>query len=320
MESLVAGALVDVRPFVPAVAGAAVRYELHPAVAEAIRGAIELTQRSVFDELVAMGWMVKLNELWDREKRGDATSEMIVHAALAAAPYLLRQQEWKATAMVVAQAIRRDSAPQTFRRALAYLDCIPDDGETKAVLARRSLRASVLADVDPEQGAVQLRRVFDDARAQGSNSTASAAASQLVNVLRARGHLTEALAVAEQHRDMVRLSGRSPWAVLAAEGQRLQVLTAIGHRQQVLEEVTPLLARMDRLPATPSRDETELPSQVRELLLDVAREAAVKLQEWDQALEFGRRLGKAWPVVEPARMNPLDRHSMITAFCLASGA
>ena len=67
---------------------------------------------------------------------------------------------------------------------------------------------------------------------------------------------------------------------------RLQLLADLGRYDEVLAEVEALRPRMDALPLTGTQDETAMPWNVRETLLDTGRQAAMELERWEQALSL----------------------------------
>src|SRR5262249_61303445 len=77
-----------------------------------------------------------------------------------------------------------------------------------------------------------------------------------------------------------------PWTQLADEGQRVQILSRMGHAEQALTEVQKLRDRMTTLPDQPGPNETVRPWNVREATLDTGHGAARDLQRWQLALDL----------------------------------
>src|SRR5262249_62032417 len=77
-----------------------------------------------------------------------------------------------------------------------------------------------------------------------------------------------------------------PWTQLADEGQRVQILSRMGHAEQALTEVQKLPHRMTTLPDQPGPNETVRPWNVREATLDTGHGAALDLQRWQLALDL----------------------------------
>src|SRR6202043_2628388 len=93
--------------------------------------------------------------------------------------------------------------------------------------------------------------------------------------------------LADQMIGYTRQAGHGPWTQLLDEATRLQVLNAMeGQASQVLAEVQRLRAHMDSLPATPGKDDVATPWNVREVLLDIGRNAARRLDLWQDALDL----------------------------------
>jgi hypothetical protein len=126
--------------------------------------------------------------------------------------------------------------------------------------------------------------------AQGNFRWASNAAGNLCNLLRAGGRPKEALAVAGEKAGYTRRAGLGPWTQLADETMRLQVLTAIGQYDQVLDAVEALRPRLAGLPLASDAEETVNPWNVRETLLDTGGQAAMRSGQWERALALNAEI------------------------------
>jgi uncharacterized protein with von Willebrand factor type A (vWA) domain len=129
-----------------------------------------------------------------------------------------------------------------------------------------------------------LRRIIAEAVAAGDYGSASTAAGDLLNLLMFTGRLQEALQSAEEKAAYSAKAGRGPWRRLLDEGQRLQVLNAMGRYLEVLERVEALRPELATLPAPDESDGAINPRNVREVLLDTGRSAAMRADRWEQAL------------------------------------
>jgi len=118
-------------------------------------------------------------------------------------------------------------------------------------------------------------------------------AGHLVNLLRSRGRLAEALAVLEAKAGDTRQAGLGPLTQLADETHRLQVLTAMGRYTEVLAAVEALRPRLEALPLAGEAEETFDPWNVRETLLDTGRSAAMHSGRWEAALALSAERVKA---------------------------
>ena len=119
---------------------------------------------------------------------------------------------------------------------------------------------------------------------------ASVAAGQLLDLLQKRGRLEEALRVADEKAGYTRQAGLGPWTQLADEGQRLQVLAAMDHYDEVLDAVQALRPQMAALPEKSGAEESLQPWNVREATLDTDLSAAVGLERWEDALALNAEI------------------------------
>ena len=138
-----------------------------------------------------------------------------------------------------------------------------------------------------------LRDVIARSAAQGNYRLASVVAGDLCNLLRSSGRLEEALKVAGEKAGYTRQAGLGPWTQLVDEGQRLQVLAAMGRYDEVLAEVESLRPKMDALPLESEAEEAANPWNVRETLLDTGRKAALRSERWETALALNAEVVKA---------------------------
>ena len=114
----------------------------------------------------------------------------------------------------------------------------------------------------------------------------------LVNLLQDCGRPAQALALIDERLASGLLSDQ-PWTLLGARAQRVQILSRLGHNEEVLDEAPQVVRQIDRLGEHPG-DDLQPPSWMsRELLLETAANAASALQRWDDALRFNRVLGAA---------------------------
>ncbi|UQU63604.1 CHAT domain-containing protein [Couchioplanes caeruleus] len=256
-------------------------YRIHPGVAEVVTADTELTVNEAADAELAAYW--RTVQRWAIEREAGEDSGLVVSAGLAAAPYLLRLQEWDQASTAIDIALRRDTSPAVARTAITYLDTIaaatgaPDD---EAVLGR------ALRTVDPDAGEARLRHALQVAVTDENYRLASGIAGEVVNALRGKGRLQQALDLATRKAEYTALAGLGPWTVLTDEARVLQIRLALGESQQVLDEVNRLRARIQQLPARKGEDDTIEPANVREGVLDIGMHAASNLERWEEALQF----------------------------------
>ncbi len=257
-------------------------YDIHPGVATAGRTFAGQAVQDAVDAELARYW----NDL-ARHARGleaeESVTKFVVHAELAAAPYLMRRGEWSEAAHGIERAFTRDPSRETAATAMPALQEIVAEGqEPRATF----MLARVLLLIDPAAAEAQIRAYLEDAMARADFASASVAAGFMINRCCASGHLAEALSFAERKSDCSRRAGLGPWTQLSDQVERLQVLTAMGQAEHVLAEVRRLLEHMQSLPTVRGVSETTEPWAVRETLLDTGRSAAADLGRWDEDLEL----------------------------------
>ena len=223
---------------------------MHPGIAQAIRATAPGVQAATDAELAAT-WE-QISDQARQQQSGEA-GQAIIRAGLAAAPYLLRLQDWDTAAFLLEHALMRDASPATIQVALPALRAIADATqapETLGVLARS------LASIDPAEAETLLRAALAQAAADENFVVAVAAARALSNLLRNAGRLREALDLASQTAQYTRRAGLGPWSQLADQGQQLQLLGLMGQHRQVLDQIQALQDQMDKLPVTKAGNET----------------------------------------------------------------
>jgi tetratricopeptide (TPR) repeat protein len=282
ITTLIASALIQPDP--PPESGKdpeLVRYQMHPGVAQAIRASPTADIQTATDaELAAMWWQFSSRA---REQEGGEAGHAIIHAGLAAAPYLLRLKDWDAASALLEQVMARDDSPATIQAALPALRAIVDATQASEHLA---LLAQALTRVDPAEAEKLLRASLARAVASKAFALASPIAGALINLLRNLGRLREALDLTDQKADYTRQAGLGPWTQLADQGWRLQILGLMGEHQQVLDQISTFQAQMNNLSAVAGEDETIEPWNVRETILDTFHTSALTLNKWQLCLDL----------------------------------
>jgi hypothetical protein len=290
LEALTAAALIQ--PKSPPAAGDGtqpsdhaaslpVTYRVHPGVAAAIHAAAENAVRDAADTELATFWRAVAVQAQGRE--GGEDSGRIVHAGLAAAPYLLRRRDWHLASIMLERAIVRDASPGVIQVALPALRRIAaatSDPADYTVLAR------ALRTADPAEAEKLLRAALSAAVEVGDYRLAVGIAGQLIIVLRVTGRLGDALELAAQSAAYTSRAGLGPWTQLADQGRRLQILALMGEHRQVLTEIGELRTRMREMPVRRGENEAIDPWNAREATLDTGHSSALALGEWQQCLEI----------------------------------
>jgi hypothetical protein len=263
---------------------APVRYLMHPGVAAASSAAAAQVHDAADAELASF-WRAVAYQAQQRE--GGEDTALIVHAGLAAGPYLLRRCDWDAAATLLENAIRRDYSPGVIQAALPGLRRIAAATQTPDNLA---VLGRALSTVDPAEAERLLRDALRVAADGGDDRLASAIAGQLITLLRDTGRLGEALDLVGQKAGYTRQAGLGPWTQLADEARRLQILSLMGEHEQVLTQTAVLRARMAELPARAAGNDAVNPWNIRELILDTGRHSALALGRSEQGLDLNAEI------------------------------
>jgi tetratricopeptide (TPR) repeat protein len=265
-------------------------FTIHPLVAEAVAACTPEPVATAVDQELAAFWMAMLSQARETEAAGQAATQAVVAAARRGAVYLMRLGEWDAARAALEYAVRRDDSPAGRAEAVAQLRHVAAGAAgTEGELFALGVLARALAATDPAEAEQLMRRIEAEAVEAGRRETASAVATDLVNLLIISGHLREALDVTERVAGHTARAGHGPWTQMGVKGLRLQVLRTMGEYEQVLAEVVELVQEMEGLPDLPGGDEAVNPWNVRETLFDTAATAAGDLQRWDDALAWHSR-------------------------------
>lgn len=261
-------------------------YNLHPGVAEAARAAAELAE--AVETTLADYHITRHQHGLETELQGGTS--LVIDAARRAAPYLLRRQRWAEAADLLENMLLRDESPETLAYALPLLHRIAEStqGSREGLMAAGILANALRLVGQFGEAEAKLRDIMRQASTQGELRWASVAAGQLLDLLRATSRLDEALTLTEEIAAYTRLA--LPWTQLLNEGQRLQVLVALGRYEEVLEAVEQLRPRLDSLLEQSAVEEAVTPWNVRELLLDTGRSAALRGRHYEKALELNATL------------------------------
>jgi tetratricopeptide (TPR) repeat protein len=259
-----------------------VTYRMHPGIAQAIRAVTAPGVQVATDTELAATWGQVSSQA--RQQEGGEAGRGIIRAGLAAAPYLLRLQDWGTAGFVLEQALNRDVSPTTIQAALPALRAIAAATQAPGPLI---LLARSLSSIDPAQAETLLRAGLAQAAADEDFKLAAAGTQALINLLMNLGRLREALNLTSQVAQYTRRSGLGPWSQLADQALRLQILGLMGQHLQVLDQIRPLRDQMDKLPPTRAGNDTIEPWNVREIIFDIGRNSAQALEEWQQCLDFG---------------------------------
>jgi hypothetical protein len=204
----------------------------------------------------------------------------------------MRAKRWEEASTLLERVIQHDATPATLAMALPLLRQIAHATQgTDRELIDAGVLANALLRADRYAEAEQIQRdLMSKLVKQGNYRLASVCAGDLLILLRRTGRLQDALALAEQMAEFTRRAGLGPWTQLVDEGMRLQILNALGHHQEVLDAVQNLRGQLAALPEQSQAEETAIPWNVREALLDTGRTAAMRLEEWETALDLNAEI------------------------------
>ena len=282
LAPLVAAGLVELRPLNEQIFALA----LHPGITEA--GRPDDAFRAAVDGELGQFWREMLQFGLAQEGEQQGAGPLILRAGLAAAPYLMRRDRWDSASWALEQMIARDESPATIAAALPLLRRIAAaTAGTEREAGYRGVLARALASAGRiDEAETELRTAIAHADTAGNHRLASANSGDLVNLLREAGRNEPALAEIERKVEFTRRAGLGPWTQLADEGQRLQILNALGRHDEVLRRVEQLRATMAGLPDPPGPNEAVTPWNVRETLLTTGCQAAQNLKNWQAALDL----------------------------------
>ncbi len=312
VAALVAAALITTDPIDdPIDPKGPVHYRIHPSIAQAIHTATPETVAAAVNAQLATWWTVVGG--WGIEQHHTSKNtnqftaqaglaaarhllrqhdwngaKFMVRAGLAAAHYLLRQRDWNAASCLLERTLIRDSySPAT---SLAVIPLLRRIAEATGALKDLVVLAAAHRKVDPGEAETLLRCAYNQATTNGEYQLASTTAGDLVTLLRDQGRLREALTLANQKIEHTNQAGFGLWTQLSDQGRRLQILSMLGHHEQVLLVMPALRAQMANLPDQGADNDRVNPWNVRQGILDVGRLSAMALERWDDALELNQEI------------------------------
>jgi tetratricopeptide (TPR) repeat protein len=268
-------------------------YRIDPDVAEAGREQAGPEVRDSVDIELASFWKAVYQQSWEKQDPG--MEGQIWRAGLSAVPYLMRQRRWNEAGALVEQVVTRDNSPATVAETLPLLQYIAEategtaDGLLNAGVFARAFRAAGRT----EEAVAILKKVEQQAVGMGQYRPALAAAGDLANLLWRAGHVEEALTTVDRGKEHIRMAELGHWTLLANEVQRLQILSAVERHEEVLAAVQTWRDKMNGWPEFSGENETVVPWNVREALLNTGAAAALRLKRWQEVLSLNEELIQA---------------------------
>ena len=260
-------------------------YTVHPGIAAAARDRAGARFRAAVNREGAAFWQAMLDVAAGEAGDGTIRTGVLVHAALAGIPYMIRLEEWSGAAAMIDEATIWSPTPATAAAVLPSIQAVADHEPLTAALLARTLRI-----IDPAEAEARMRAFLADATTRGEYHAASVAAGQLANQCLDGGRLPEALSFADEAVSLSRRAGNLPWSQLSDEIQRLSVLIEMGQASHVIDEVGRLGKYMRQLPDPPEEALATPPQRIRELLFATASDASRTLGRWRAALDFNAKV------------------------------
>ena len=290
LEPLVAAALVDRQTADPGAQDFVL--VLHPGVADAGRAEAGAALQAAVDQRLAAMWDGVMQQGLEAQGK-EPTGALIARAGIAAYPYLSRLGDWGAAGWMLERVLHFDKAPRTIAAVLPLAQRIAAvTAGTEEETINQGRLANVYNDADrPAEAEPLMRTVIEHSVARGDFATASVSALDLARLLRDTGRLREALQVVEGYADYSRRAGHGPWTRLTGELLGLQLLLLLGQHAIVMNRVAELRAKMQKLPDPPDENDGLVKIwNVREETLGVGRAAALRLGEWQAALDLNAEI------------------------------
>ncbi|WP_031364654.1 CHAT domain-containing protein [Caballeronia sordidicola] len=269
-----------------------VGWSIHPAItAREVATTNPALRRSV-DETLAGFWSSAYQ--WSQTAETQGAGKLLVRSGISAAPYLLRLGNWGAASAYLEHVLLRDDSSATAAAVLPWLRKIAGatSGTAEELYDRAKLARALRSIGQNAEAEEEMRQVLAAAVDRGQFRVASAVAGDLTNWITLAGTLDDALAMADRKIAYSKAAGLGPWTQLADEGKRLVVKSAKGRFQEVLNTVLLLQERLAGLPEA-GENETAIPWNVRETLLDIGRSASLQLRQWDRALQLNEQIKKS---------------------------
>jgi hypothetical protein len=287
-----------------------VMYNIHPGVAQAGLDELDEKFRENVDSKLISFWISIYSQMLNGELEGK--DYWVIKAGLRSAIYLIKQKKWTEAAAFLEPVVQRDHSPSTLVKVLPMLRHINEANKgTDQELTTSGFLATALSFAGRWKDAENIiRPLIIKFRAQGDFNSASAASTTLIKILYETGNLNEALEQVKERKEYTLKAGLGPWTLLSNEAQRLQVLNFLGKYEIVIETVEDLREQIKFLTENRNNEEVWEQWNVREVILDTGREAAMRSGKYRLALEynaemttFARARGATWAELVKIKFN-----------------
>lgn len=265
---------------------------LHPGVALAGRAAAGAAMQAAVDRELVAFWVTLFQRGMNKIGQNPSAGPMIQRAGMSAFAYLSRLGKWDMASTMIEHVAHIDGSPATIAALLPRMQRVVEaTTRQERGLVDRQVLARLLSEAG--QGAMaetEMQDILAAAEAQDNFRLASAVAGQLRHLMLRTSRYQNALAMADIALACSIKAGDGSWTRLGDQGARLQIMAEMGNHQQVLDQVAILRQQMAGLGEKPENDESVVPYNVRETLLDTGHTAALALGEWELALDLNNAI------------------------------
>jgi tetratricopeptide (TPR) repeat protein len=266
--------------------GKHVRYLIHPGVSQAGLDEANEKFRLAVDFMMATFWIEFFNQaqIGGAEEKG----QMVILAGLRSAPYLMRQKMWQESVYLLERVLYRDRSPETMASVLPLIRFIAmaTRGTDRELDDSVVLAKALLYEGRIQEAENMVRSLIPECVAQRKFKWASVAAADLFRIMQNTGRFEEALDLVEDIKSYICQAELGPWTQLMCEGMRMQSLISLGKYDEVLGAVECIRVQMKSLTEESSHEESVTSWHVREGILDAGREAAMRSEKHQKALEL----------------------------------
>ncbi|URM95131.1 CHAT domain-containing protein [Actinomadura madurae] len=270
---------------------AGTRCHIHPQIAETGRRLAGSETQGFVDQAAGSFWHEVFFDSFNLAGE-DRTAAGMMRAAESGIPYLVRAGEWQCVLPMLEMALHFDTSPAAaarmlpqLRQAVDRVDEAADRRHIERMLSQADAR------IDPAAAEQRVRNLYEAACREGEHRQASILADVLIELLDSdERRLSEALELCDEMIEHTLQAGYGPWTRLADECTRLALLAQREPGKSFLDEFFELRERAEELPLRSSVHEAEVPWKVKERLLKVGSNIALRSGAWSEAKDLGTEL------------------------------
>lgn len=217
---------------------------------------------------------------------------MAALAGMRSAPYLMRLGQWERAALSLQGTLDRDKSPRTTSVVLPMLNRIAKAtrGQKENLVCVGVLTKALRQAGHLDEAEERLRPLISECVRHKEFRIALAAEGERFKTLMETGRFREAQELTEKTKDYAYRANLGPWTQLANKIQRLEALNKQGMYREVIDTVRALGEKMESLPERGNREEAVATWNIKEAILELGRDASIRIQHFDHALEFNEKL------------------------------